>query len=204
MGSPFLLWTNLTIREAAKVIRTAEELSLEDWHLVAAAPLAYRRDFAVEEENKILGQMKVLRSLQIQTINLSIASKKATGDKRRKGDALPTAREQRVVARIKDNAGKDFAFDKCAFFFLDELRRAGSHIKNFDVLQRVSERAVGISIDWLAHFEHESVVPLIVKRTQIICFVIKTRTAERKTSIEEVRFGDRQNKILSLGSVLKT
>src|SRR5215208_4231815 len=119
-GLAVLLRANLTKRKAAKVIRTAEEKSFEDRHSVAATPLAYRRNLAVEEENKVFGQMKILRSFQIQAIDLSVASKKAAGDSRRKGDALPTARKQRIVARIKDKTAKDFAFDKCAFFFLDE------------------------------------------------------------------------------------
>src|SRR5512146_795570 len=62
-GLAVLLRTNLTKREAAEIIRTAEEESLKDWHFVAAAPLAYGRDLAVNEQDKILRQMKILRSL---------------------------------------------------------------------------------------------------------------------------------------------
>jgi hypothetical protein len=43
--------------------------------------LAYRRDFAIDQQNEVLGQMEILRSLQTESINLRIASKKTTAKK---------------------------------------------------------------------------------------------------------------------------
>src|SRR4030095_16301364 len=134
----------------------------------------------------------------------NVASKKTTGNSRRKGNALTTARKQRIVARIKDNTAKDLAFDKRALLVQDELRCAGRHIKNLDVLQRVSQGSVRVCIDWLAQFEQEPVIALVVKGAQIVCLVVKSLTSERKAAIEEIRFADSKNKILSFRSVLKT
>src|SRR5215211_8035329 len=107
--------------------------------------------------------MEILRSLHIERVNLGIASQKTTGDQRRKCDALPTAGEQRIVARIKNDATKELAFNERSLLRLNELRGAGGDIKNVDVLQRISQGAVGVSVDWFAHLEHEPVIALVVQ-----------------------------------------
>src|SRR2546430_6387412 len=166
--------------------------------------MAYRRDFAVDQQNGVPRQMEIFRPFQIQSVKLDVASEKTTGDKRRKGDPLATAREQRVIARIKHNAGKNLALESRARLRLDEVRCAARHIKNIDVLQRISQSAVRVSIERFPHLDHESVIALVIFVAQIICFGVKKLTGKREASIEEVRFGQGHNKILPLGAVLDT
>src|SRR6187549_3445178 len=97
--------------------------------------------------------MEILRSLQIEPVNLGIASQKTAGDHRRKRDALPAAGEQRIVARIKDDAPEELAFNGRSLLRLDELRGARVHVINVDVLQRISQAGVHVRVDWLAHLE---------------------------------------------------
>src|SRR4029453_5770653 len=131
--------------------------------------------------------MEILRSLQIPPVNLGIASQKTAGDHRRKCDALPAAGEQRIVARIKDDAPEDLAFNGRSLLRLNELGGARVHVKNVDVLQRISQGGVHIRVDWLSHFELESVIALVVLGAQVIRLGVKDLATQRKTSIEEVR-----------------
>ena len=84
----------------------------------------------------------------------------------------------------------------------DEIRRGGVHIKNIDVLQHVSQSRVDISINWFPQFGTESVIALVILSAQIIRLVIKKLPAERKASVEEVRFGQGQDEIFPLRTVL--
>src|SRR4029077_9750413 len=97
--------------------------------------------------------MEILRSLQIESVNLGIASQKTAGDKRGKSNACPAAGEQRIVARIKDDAPKELAFNGRSLLRLNEHRRARVHVKNVDILQRISQAGVHVGVDWLAHLE---------------------------------------------------
>src|SRR6185369_2037847 len=148
--------------------------------------------------------MEILRSFQIECVNLGIASQKTARDHRRKCDALPAAGEQRVVARIIDETRDDLAFNGRSFLRLNEGRGARVHVKNVDVLQDISQGSVHVRVDWLAQLKRDSVIALVVLGAQVIRLGEKGLATQRKTSIEEVRFGDRQNKIFSLGSILKT
>src|SRR4029453_5626985 len=107
--------------------------------------------------------MEILRSLQIECVNLGIASKKTAGDQRRECDALPAAGEQRIVARIKNNAPEELAFNERSLLRLNELRGAAGHIKNVDVLQRISQGAVRVSVDWLANLKKDTVICVVLK-----------------------------------------
>ena len=148
--------------------------------------------------------MEILRSLQIERVNLSIASQKTAGDQRRKCDALSAAGEQGIVARIKDDLPEELAFNERSLLRLNELTGAAGHIKNVDILQRISQGAVRVNVDWFAQLEHEPVIALVVQGAQVIRFVVKRLAAERKTPIEEIRLGNCKNKVFSLGAVLET
>src|SRR5690242_11235090 len=145
--------------------------------------------------------MEVLRSLQVEGVNLDIASQKSAGDHRRKRDALPAAGEQWIVARIKHDAPQELAFNGRSFLRLNKLGSARVDVKNVDVLQRVSQSTVHISVDWLSQLEQHSVIALVVLRAQVIRFGVKGLPTQRKAAIEKVGFGDCQNKIFSLGSI---
>src|SRR4051812_1878861 len=97
--------------------------------------------------------MEILRSLQIERVNLDIASKKTASDHRRKCNALAAAGEQRIVARIKDEAAEELAFNGRSFLRLNELGGTRVHVKNVDVLQRIPEGGVHVRVDWLAQLE---------------------------------------------------
>src|SRR5919106_1382394 len=107
--------------------------------------------------------MEILRSLQIPPVNLGIAPQKTAGDKRRKSNALSAAGEQGIVARIKDHAAKKFAFNERPLLRQDERRGAKGHIKNINVLQRISQVAVRVSVDLFAHPDHKPVIALVVQ-----------------------------------------
>src|SRR4029077_15350000 len=97
--------------------------------------------------------MEILRSLQIESVNLRIASQKTAGDHRRKCDALPAAGEQRIVARIKDNAPEDLAFNERSLLRFNKRAGVRVHVKNVDVLQNISQAGVHVGVDWLAQFQ---------------------------------------------------
>src|SRR5262249_42749223 len=153
----------------------------------------------VDQQDRVPGQMEILRSLQIESVNLRVASKKATGDSWRKCDALSPAREQRVITRIKDEAREDFAFKRRSSLRRDE-GIDGVDVKNVNVLQCVSQGAVHVSVDWLAHLKRESVIALVIVGAQIIRFGIKHGASEGKTPIQEIRFCNRKNKVFALGA----
>ena len=115
---------------------------------------------------------------------------------------MATAGKQSVIARIKHNAGKNLAFESRARLRLDGVRCAGRHIKNFNVLYRISQSGVHVSIERFPHLDHEPVIALGIFVAQIIRFGVKKLTRKREASIEEVRFGQGHNKILPLGAVL--
>src|SRR5256885_13913030 len=102
--------------------------------------------------------MKILRSLQVECVNLGVASKKATGNSRRKGNALSSAGKQGVVAGIEHHATEKLAFDERTFLRLNELRGARIHVKNVDVLQRVAQGTVRVGGNWFAHLERKAVI----------------------------------------------
>src|SRR6267154_4126950 len=97
--------------------------------------------------------MEILRSLQIEPVNLGIASQKTAGDHRRKCDALPATGEYRTVARIKDDAREELAFNGRSLLRLNERRGAGIHVKDIDVLQRISQGGVRVRVEWLAQLD---------------------------------------------------
>src|SRR5437762_6032852 len=97
--------------------------------------------------------MEILRSLQIEPVNLGIASQKTAGDHGRKCDALPAAGEYRTVARIKDDASDELAFDGRSLLRLNELGGTRVYVKDVDVLQYISQGAVHVRVDWLAQLE---------------------------------------------------
>src|SRR6476620_11855805 len=97
--------------------------------------------------------MEILRSLQIERVNLNIAPQKTAGDHRRKCDALPAVGEQRIVARIKDDASHELAFKGRSRLRLNELRGGRVHVKDVDVLQHIPQGAVHVRVDWLAQLE---------------------------------------------------
>src|SRR6266478_5107371 len=76
-----LLRTDLAKRQAAEIIGAPEKEPLENWHFSSVPPLVHGRDFAVNEQDEVLGQMKILRSLQVQCINLGIAPEKTPANK---------------------------------------------------------------------------------------------------------------------------
>src|SRR5947207_1041271 len=94
--------------------------------------------------------MKILRSFEVQSVDLSVASKKAACDIGRKAEALSVAREQGVVARVEHDAAENLAFGKRTFLRFDEVRCANGDIKNIDVLQLVPNRCGCICIDRFA------------------------------------------------------
>src|SRR6476469_1373479 len=94
----FVLRPDFAERKASEIVRAAKEKPLVNWHLTASSPLAYGRNFTVEQQDRVPRQMEILRSLQIESVNLRVTSKKATGDGGRKSNALSPAREQRIVA----------------------------------------------------------------------------------------------------------
>ena len=81
-----------------------------------------------------------MRSFEVQSIDLSVAAKKAARDIRRKGEAMSPAREQWIIARVVYDAAENLALGSRTLLRFDEVRRANGHIKNIDVLQMVSQR----------------------------------------------------------------
>src|SRR5919109_1857730 len=148
--------------------------------------------------------MKILRSLQVKCVNLGVASEKATGNGRRKSNALSSARKQGVVAGIEHHATENLAFNERTFLRLNKLRGVRIHVKDVDVLQRIAQATVGVSVNWFAHLECEAVITLVILGTQVVRFGVKGLTSKRKASVEEIWFGNRKNKILTLGAVLET
>src|SRR5215831_3860373 len=166
-----ILGTDLAIWKAAEIVRSTKIEPLVNWNAagetadpdertVAAPVVAYRRDFAVDQQNGVPRQMEILRPFQLQSVHLDVASEKTPGNERRKGDPLAAAREQRVIARIKHNAGKKLTFESRACLRLDNGRCAGRDIKHIDVLQRISQSPVHVSIERFPHLDHESVIAL--------------------------------------------
>src|SRR5689334_4787102 len=50
-----ILRTDFAIWEPAEIIGAAQKESLENWHIGSASPLAYRRDFAINQQDEVLG-----------------------------------------------------------------------------------------------------------------------------------------------------
>src|SRR5262249_37726950 len=97
---------------------------------------------------------------------------------------------------------KKLAFESRARLRLDDVRCAGRHIKNLDVLQRISQSGVHVSIERFPHLDHASVIALVIFVAVIICLGVKKLTRKRETSMAEVLFGQGNKKIIPLGAVL--
>ena len=175
---------------------------LEDWNLIPVSPLAHGGDFAVNHQDGVPRKVKILRCFEVQSVDLSVASKKAARDIRRKGDASSPAREQGIIARVEHDTAENFALGSRTLLRLDEVGRANSHIKNIDVLQLISQRCECICIDRLAQFHGKSVVALVILGAQIVCLRIKDLAIQGQSPIEQVRFGYVENKVLSFRAVL--
>src|SRR5678810_654512 len=70
-----ILRTNFAIRKSAKVIRTSKVKPLEDWYITPVSPLARGGDLAVNQQDGVPRKVKILRSFEVQSVDLSVASK---------------------------------------------------------------------------------------------------------------------------------
>ncbi len=77
------------------------------------------RDFTVDEQDHVPGKMEILRTLEIESVNLHIASEKTARNIGRKAHPLPSPRKHGAVAPIKYDTGKDLTLRRRALCCLD-------------------------------------------------------------------------------------
>src|SRR5438552_10328772 len=86
-----ILRTNFAKRKSAQVIRASKVKPLEDRYVIPVSPLAHGGHFAVNYQDCIPRKVKILRCFEVQSVDLSVTSKKAACDIRRKADASSPA-----------------------------------------------------------------------------------------------------------------
>jgi len=90
--------------------------------------------------------MKYWRSLQIERVNLSIASQKTAGDQRRKCDALVRGGRTRGLSPNQRRFARRACFQRTILLRLNELTGAAATSKMSDVLPRISQGAVRVNV----------------------------------------------------------
>src|SRR4029450_12063482 len=77
------------------------------------------RDFTVDEQDHVPGKMEILRTLEVESVDLHIASEKTARNIRRKPHALPSPRDDGAVTPVKYDTGEDLTLHRRALCFLD-------------------------------------------------------------------------------------
>ena len=117
--SELVFRTDIAVVETTQIIRTAEELPVEDRHLGAAGPGVDDADLSIKCENDVVGEKEILRRLDIKSVDVCVAAKEAARDLRREGDAMAVAGEEDTVARVVEKSGGDLAVQVVALLLLD-------------------------------------------------------------------------------------
>src|SRR5206468_1676416 len=146
--------------------------------------------------------MEILRPLEVESIYLGIASEKTPRNTRRESDPLTTPSKQGIITPVKYNTAKDFALHSGTLLRLDLLGCAWVYIENINVLQTIAQRRVNKRVDRFAQLDRKPVIALVVLRALVVCLVIKKLTAQCQSSIEEIRFSQHENEVLSLRAIL--
>src|ERR1700730_447731 len=103
---------------------------------------------------------------------------------------MPGASQERIIARVVNNPGRDLALGALALLEQNLARGSRVDIEQLDRLDRVLEADGGKGSDRFSSFEREPVVSLRVKRTEIIRLTEKEFPAKRHPPIEEIRLGE--------------
>ena len=102
-----ILWTDIAKVKPAQVIRAAEKQTVKNKHLVTIAPGIDSCDFAIQNQDGVIREQKIVRGSQVEAVDLGVATKKAAGDLRSEGHASSMTGEKDVVARVKKQSCAD-------------------------------------------------------------------------------------------------
>ena len=105
----FILRSDVAEVEAAQIICAAEEEAIEKWHVIAIAPDVDRANFAVQGQNNIEWEKKILRALEIEPVVLRVAAKEPAGNLGRENDPVSVAGKEDTVARVPKDGRADLA-----------------------------------------------------------------------------------------------
>src|SRR5207249_10006451 len=75
-------------------------------------------------------------------------------------------------------------------------------IENISVLQTLPQRHLVKRVGRSAQLDRKPGIARVVLRAQVVCLVIKKLTAQRQSPIEEIRFSQHENEVLSLRAIL--
>ena len=133
-----VLRTHVTEVKPAEIIGAAEEKPGEDRHTVTnrnvtSAPGIDAGNASVEEQDQIVGEVKVLRRLDIKSIRLNIAAQKTARDKRGDDEALSCVAEERIVTTVKEPGRPDLALKQRALLAPDCRGSARGHVEDVDL-----------------------------------------------------------------------
>src|SRR6266513_2345923 len=103
---------------------------------------------------------------------------------------MPRAGQERIIACVVGNSGRDLALGGLPLLEQNLTRGIGVDVEQLDDLDPVLEAHSGEGSDRLSSFEREPVVTLGVNRAEIIRLPEKEFPAKRHPSIEEIRLGE--------------
>src|SRR5437868_6482395 len=127
--------------------------------------------------------MPVFGCLDIEAINLLGPA----GPRHPPGisNTFTVAGKKRIIAAIPHQAGSKNTFGGRARLGQKLITGGNDDVKSIDTLQPIAERAIEVGANSFPDVERKSVIPLVVKRTQIIRLMIKTSVADRNWAIHE-------------------
>src|SRR6266567_5820630 len=168
-----ILWTDIAKVKPAQVVCAAEKQTVKNRHPVTAAPGIDGCGFAIQKQDGVIREEKVLRGGQAEAVDLGVATEKAASDVWSEGHASSTTGEKDVVARIKKQSCADSTLQVRTRFRLDRAGSGRVHIEDIDFLEPVIQADGSERCDRFAKIDVKAVIALIVNRTEEIRFVIK-------------------------------
>src|SRR5437667_11994744 len=145
--------------------------------------------------------MPILGCLNIEAINL--LGPAGTRHPPSISNTLAMPSKKRIIAAIKHQAGSNDTFGGRAR--LGHKLRTGTsgNIESVDIFQTIAERGIEVRENSFPNVKRKSVIPLVVKRAQIVCLVIKTTETDRNRPVHEPRFGSHDLGVFSLEPTLQ-
>src|SRR6266513_1269726 len=131
--------------------------------------------------------MPILGCFNIEAINLLGPARTRHPPSISNTFAMPS--KKRIIAAIPRQVGSKDTCGGRARLGQKLVTGSNDNIERIDIFQPIAERAIEVGENSFPNVKRKSVIPLVVKRAQIICLVIKTTETDRNRPVHEPRFG---------------
>jgi len=157
---------------------------------------------ADDGEDGIVGEEEVLGALSAEAVVIGIATEDATGGEGGDIDAMAVAAEENGVAGIVGDATGDGAFDADAGLALDLFGGVAGDVEDVNFLEGIIHAPREVFAEAFAGGEVKSVAAFVVDGRDEAGLAVEEFGTDGDLAIKEVRFGEGEDEIFSLGAVL--